>query len=272
MTYNDEINDEALGGPSSDQFHEARRKQFAGTKAAAIARKGGAKVEAAAPVEATSGFGSAREDYLKFREEEDAYNARLNEMHAATQAADNADIEVKRAQAEVSLLDEFLDTDYSSEGMIDRKKVKEYIRFSKEQGTTENVARYQDVLDTKSGKEQRQKILKMREEQKQRLQQLQEEQQAAQQGLNQAQQNLGERPTRPTAPSADAPLQTEFPPDPGKATSMGSSAYETEQKAQAGLLAGVPGARGNFRQFGTGVRGRGSVDPQNYISGAAKKA
>ena len=272
VTYNDEINDEALGGPSSDQFHEARRKQFAGTKAAAIARKGGAKVEAAAPVEATSGFGSAREDYLKFREEEDAYNARLNEMHAATQAADNADIEVKRAQAEVSLLDEFLDTDYSSEGMIDRKKVKEYIRFSKEQGTTENVARYQDVLDTKSGKEQRQKILKMREEQKQRLQQLQEEQQAAQQGLNQAQQNLGERPTRPTAPSADAPLQTEFPPDPGKATSMGSSAYETEQKAQAGLLAGVPGARGNFRQFGTGVRGRGSVDPQNYISGAAKKS
>ena len=53
---------------------------------------------------------------------------------------------------------------------------------------------------------------------------------------------------------------------------MSSSAYETEQKAQAGLLAGVPGARGNFRQFGTGVRGRGSVDPQNFISGAAKKS
>ena len=77
---------------------------------------------------------------------------------------------------------------------------------------------------------------------------------------------------RPTAPPADGPLQTEFPPDPGKATSMSSSAYETEQKAQAGLLAGVPGARGNFRQFGTGVRGRGSVDPQNFISGAAKKS
>ena len=258
----------------SKNIAEAKRKQFAGTKAAATARKGGAKVEAAAtaPVETTSGFGSAREDYLKFKEEQDAYDARLNEMHEAKAKADSADIEVSRAQAEVSLLDEFLDTDYSSEGMIDRKKVKEHIRFSKEQGKTENVARYQDVLDTKSGKEQRQKILKMREEQKQRLQQLQEEQQAAQQGLNQAQQNLGEAPKRPAAPSADAPLQTEFPPDPGKATSMGSSAYETEQKAQAGLLAGVPGARGNFRQFGTGVRGRGSVDPQNYISGAAKKS
>ena len=139
VTYNEEINDEALGGPTSAMFHEARRKQLAGTKAAAIARSGGAKVEAAA-----SGFGSAREDYMK-----------------------------------------------------------------------------------------------------------------------------GERPT---APPADGPLQTEFPPDPGKATSMSSSAYETEQKAQAGLLAGVPGARGNFRQFGTGVRGRGSVDPQNYISGAAKKS
>jgi TP901 family phage tail tape measure protein len=39
-----------------------------------------------------------------------------------------------------------------------------------------------------------------------------------------------------------------------------------------GLVAGVPGSRGNFREFGTGVSGRGSVDPQNFISGAAKRS
>jgi hypothetical protein len=60
-------------------------------------------------------------------------------------------------------------------------------------------------------------------------------------------------------------------PDKPKLTPGVAYARSSGQKPK-GLVAGVPGSRGNFRESGTGVSGRGSVDPQNFISGAAKRS